>query len=231
MLKNELKDLSKSDKAEFLPKFFKTGKGEYAEGDKFLGITVPEQRKVAVQYSNSELKDILELLKSEWHEERLTALLILTIKFKKAKKNPELRHQIYTLYLENTEYINNWDLVDSSAPIIVGGYLLDKPRDILYKLAKSTNLWEKRIAILSTLAFIKNKEFKDTFLISEVLLADKHDLIHKAVGWMLREVGKSSGQEVEEQFLKKHYKVMPRTMLRYSIEHFNEDKKRFYMSK
>ncbi len=225
-LKKDLKRLENPNQARILSKFFKTGKGEYGEGDIFLGIKVPEQRKVAKNYTDLPLKDIQTLLNSKIHEHRLTALLILVEKYKKSNKKTEIAN----LYLKNAKKVNNWDLVDLSAPMLLGDYLLDKNKSILYKLAKSKSLWEKRIAIVSTYAFIRNNQFDDTIKISEILLNDKQDLIHKAVGWMLREVGKKN-QAVEEKFLKKYHKTMPRTMLRYSIEKFDEKKRKFYVKK
>jgi 3-methyladenine DNA glycosylase AlkD len=223
-IKKELKQLSNKKQKEILQRFFKTGKGDYGEGDIFLGIKVPVQRKVAKKYSNLPIEDCVKLLQSKIHEQRLIALFILIEKYKEKPKN------VFDLYLKNTTRINNWDLVDLSAPNIVGDYLLDKDRDVLYKLAKSKLLWNKRISIVATFKFIRNNEFKDTLKIASILLNDKHDLIHKSVGWMLREVGKRD-QDVEEKFLKKHYKTMPRTMLRYAIERFSESKRRFYMNK
>ena len=223
-----MKQLSDSNRAKNLSWFFKTGKGQYGEGDIFLGIPVPEQRKVAKKYFDLSLGDVQELLKSKIHEHRFTALVILISKYRKAKESG--KKEIYDLYLKNTENINNWDLVDLSAPRIVGDYLLNKERSILYKLAKSKSLWEKRISILSTFTFIDNNDFEDALNISELLLHDEHDLIHKAVGWALREVGKKE-QNVEEQFLAKHYFQMPRTMLRYAIEKFDEEKRKKYLNK
>jgi len=213
-------------KAQILQRFFKTGKGEYGEGDVFLGIIVPKQREIAKKYSNLDLDSIKKLLESKIHEHRLTGLIILTCQFKKGDEKKQ--KEIFDFYLKNAKKINNWDLVDLSAPNILGKYLLDKKRDLLYSLAKSENLWEKRIAIISTFEFIKNNDFSDTILISEILLNDKHDLIHKAVGWMLREIGKRD-IEKEEIFLKKHYKIMPRTMLRYAIERFSDEKRQFFL--
>jgi len=227
-LKKDLKSLGNKEKEIILQRFFKTGKGQYGEGDIFLGVTVPEQRKIAKKYQNLPLKDIQILLNTKIHEYRLTAILILCEQYKNSKK------QIYNFYLKNTKNINNWDLVDLSAHKIVGDYLFDKNnakginKDILYKLAKSKNLWERRIAIISTWYFIRQNSFKDTLKISKILINDKHDLIHKAVGWMLREVGKRD-QLAEEKFLKKHYTNMPRTMLRYAIERFEETKRQKYL--
>ena len=230
-LKEILTDFEKfknPEKAKILSGFFKTGKGQYGEGDIFLGIKVPEQRKLARKYSELSLEDIQKLLQSGIHEQRLTALLILIIKY--TKSDPSEKKKIFDFYLKNTKFINNWDLVDLSAPNIIGHFLLDKDKSVLLKLAKSSDLWEKRIAMLSTYYFIKNRQFKTTLLIAEILLNDKHDLIHKAVGWMLREIGNRS-METEEQFLMKYYKKMPRTALRYAIEKFPETKRKFYLAK
>jgi len=225
-IKQDLQNLQNPEKAKLLQRFFKTGKGEYGEGDIFLGITVPQQREISKKYTDLSLKDLQELLNSKIHEYRLVALLILIIKYKKA----ESKKEIFDFYLKNTKNINNWDLVDLSAPNIIGNYLVNKDKSILYKLAKSNHLWGKRIAILSTFEFIKRNQFEDTLKISEILLKDKYDLIHKAVGWGLREVGKRD-QQTEEEFLKKFYKEMPRTMLRYAIEKFDENKRKYYLSK
>ena len=228
-VESDLRELADPEKAKLLQGFFKTGKGEYAEGDIFLGVVVPEQRKVAQRYAGLTLPEIQTLLNSKIHEHRLTALFILTDKYQKSGEQE--KKKIFELYLKNKKNINNWDLIDLSAPKIVGNYLLDKKRDILYRLAKSKSLWEKRMSILATFEFIANNEYKDTLAISEILLNGKHDLIHKGVGWMLREVGKRVSQEKEEEFLNKHYKKMPRTMLRYAIERFPEQKRKFYLKK
>lgn len=227
-IKHDLQRLANPKKAKILSGFFKTGKGQYGEGDIFLGITVPEQRKTAKKYTSLTLGEIQELLSSGIHEHRLTALFVLIDKYKKSDSVG--KKEIFEFYLNNTKKINNWDLIDLSAEKILGAYLLEKNKSILYKLAKANNLWEKRIAVLSTFQFIKNNKFEDTFKIAELLLNNNHDLIHKAVGWMLREIGKRN-QAAEEQFLKKHYKEMPRTMLRYAIERFDENKRRFYFGK
>lgn len=226
-IKKDLKAVSDPQKARQLQIFFKTGKREYGEGDIFLGIKVPEQRKIVKKYQNLELKDIQKLLNSKIHEYRLTSLLILVKKFQKS--DAANKKKFYQFYLKNTKNINNWDLVDLTAPKIIGNYLLDKKRDVLYQLARSKNLWEKRIAILATFEFICNGEQRDSLKIARLLLYDKHDLIHKGVGWMLREVGKRVSQQKEEEFLKKYYQKMPRTMLRYAIEKFDKKKKAFYM--
>lgn len=225
-IRRDLDKLKNPQKAKALSGFFKTGKGEYGEGDIFLGLTVPQQRQITKKYPDLSLEDLQKLLSSKIHEYRLTSLFILIAKYKKADERE--KGEIFDFYLKNTKNINNWDLIDLSAPSIVGDYLLEKDRAILYRLAKSKSLWEKRIAILATATFIKNGQLKDTLKISEILLNDKHDLIHKAVGWMLREIGKKD-QKVEEQFLMKYYKTMPRTMLRYAIERFSEEKRKFYL--
>lgn len=218
---------SKKDpiQAKTLSRFFKNEKGQYGEGDIFLGVTVPTLRIIVKKYSKDiSLKDVQKLLNSKIHEYRLTALLILVEKYKEDKE------LIYNTYIKNFRNINNWDLVDLTAPKIMGDFLKDKNRDILYSLSTSNNLWEKRISIVATLAFIKDNDFKDTLKISEILLKDEHDLIHKAVGWMLREVGKRN-KDLEKEFLDKYYRIMPRTMLRYSIEKFDPKEKEFYMKK
>ena len=225
-LKKELQELADEKQAEILQKFFKTGKGEYGEGDIFLGIKVPVQRNVAKKYFGLSLPKIQELLKSNIHEHRLIGLIILSNKYKESKEEDQAN--IFNFYLKNTKNINNWDLVDVTAPNIVGHFLSDKKKNILYDLARSNNLWERRIAIVSTFNFIRQQEFEDTLALSEILLDDKHDLMHKAVGWMLREVGKKD-EVVLEAFLKQHYKVMPRTMLRYAIEKFEEEKRKKYL--
>lgn len=227
-IEKDLLSFKVNKKAEILSRFFKTKKGEYGEGDIFLGISVPKQREIAKKYPNTSIEELQELLLNKIHEYRLTALLILINKYKKSDKiNKKI---IFDFYLKNTKNINNWDLVDLSSRDIIGNYILDKERLVIYKLAKSKNLWEKRIAIISTYEFIRNNQFEDTLKIARILLKDKHDLIHKAVGWMLREVGKKD-QNKEEEFLKKYYKEMPRTTLRYAIERFNEKKRKFYLEK
>ncbi len=230
-LKKELKSLGNPEKAKLLQGFFKTGKGEYGEGDVFLGVTVPETRRVAKKHHELSLKETEELLQSKIHEERLAAILLLVHHFELAfkEKNEKKQKEIFDFYLSNASRVNNWDLVDLSAPKISGSYLLNRDRKILYKLTNSKSLWEKRIAIISTFEFIRNKEFTDTFAITETLLRDEHDLMHKACGWMLREVGKRD-QQALEKFLKKHYKQMPRTMLRYAIERFDEKKRKAYLN-
>ena len=216
----EIQDAKNFKRANVLQGFFKTGSGEYGEGDKFLGIKVPIQRKIAERYIRLNLGGIQKLLDSKIHEYRLIGLLILILKFKKAEEKE--KGNLFNFYLKNTHNINNWDLVDLTAHKIVGAFLKDKKRDELYRLAQSKNLWEKRIAMISCFWYIKDEDFKDALRIAEILLEDEHDLIHKAVGWMLREIGKRN-QEVLKSFLKKHYKNIPRTTLRYSIERFDEN--------
>lgn len=209
-----------------LQRFFKTAKGEYGEGDIFYGIKVPEQRAIARHFKDISLEDIKSLILSKVHEERLIAAFILVDQFKRGDEKK--KKTVYDFYLKNRKGINNWDLVDLSAPKIIGAYLIDKEKDLLYKFANSKDLWEKRIAIISTQAFIREHFFEDTLNISKILLHDNHDLIHKAVGWMLREIG-NRDLDTEEEFLKKHYKTMPRTMLRYAIEKFPEQKRIAYL--
>ncbi|UCG52079.1 MAG: DNA alkylation repair protein [Candidatus Latescibacterota bacterium] len=223
----KLKKLGDKKRAAILQRFFKTGPGEYGEGDVFLGIKVGDLRKVAREFSEISGTDIRQLLRSRIHDERLVALLILVRQFQRGDESK--KRQIYELYLRHTRFVNNWDLVDLSAPRIVGGYVADKSRKPLYQLAKSKSLWERRIAILATSYLIKENDFEDALKIATVLLSDSEDLIHKAVGWMLREVGKRDQKE-EETFLRRHYKTMPRTMLRYAIERFPESKRQRYLT-
>lgn len=227
-IKRDLLHISDPDHAKRLIGYFKTGQGQYGEGDLFLGIPVLKQRKIAKKYLNLGLDDIQDLLKSKFHEYRFTALIILVSKYQKAEESGKT--EIFDFLLQNTDSVDNWDLVDLSAPRIIGDYLVDKDRSVLYKLAISKSLWERRISILATLKFIANSDFEDALQISELLLDDKHDLIHKAVGWALREIGKRD-QELEEKFLNKHADKMPRTMLRYAIEKFDEKKRKFYLTK
>ena len=220
-----LRNLANPDIAGHSKRFFKTGKGEYGEGDRFLGIRVPVLRKQVKCFQETTLGEIQKVLDSSFHEERLFSLLLMVDKFNKG--NEDEKSAIYQMYLNNTRNINNWDLVDSSAYQIVGVYLEQRDRRILYKLVQSDSLWERRIAVMSTFQFIRNHEFDDTLNLSKHLLRDPEDLIHKAVGWMLREIGKRN-ITVEKTFLRSNYKQMPRTMLRYAIERFSEqDRKRF----
>jgi 3-methyladenine DNA glycosylase AlkD len=223
---NRLIALGNKEQAAISQRFFKTGPGEYGEGDIFLGIKVPVLRKLAKEYFDLPLKEVKPILRSKYHEIRLLSLFILVDQFSKSDQKKKKR--IYELYLKNTGFINNWDLVDSSAHHIVGPYLIDKSKALLAELAQSDLLWERRIAIMSTFHYIKNDKFSDTLRIAEMLLSDKEDLIHKAVGWMLREIGKRRLPS-EETFLKKHYHNMPRTMLRYAIEKFPEPKRQRYL--
>lgn len=225
-LRFDLQKYSDKRKAKIVQRFFKTGPGEYAEGDIFLGITVPMLRILSKRYQGLAFNETLQLLKSRIHEERLLSLLILILKYRKGDL-PE-KERIYKAYLNHSKYVNNWDLVDVSAKHIIGDFLKDKDRTPLYKLARSDSLWERRIAILSTFHFIENNDFEDTLKIAEILISDPHDLIHKAVGWMLREVGKRD-KDSEERFLKKYYTAMPRTMLRYAVERFPESKRQAYL--
>lgn len=221
-IKEELKKHINEEKAAFFPRFFQAFEGGYGEGDRFLGVVVPDQRKVARKYYKLvSLKDIEKLLSEPYHECRLTALFMMVHKFEKAKDEKE-REEIVNTYLNNIGAVNNWDLVDSSAPYILGQFLWDKDKDLLYEMAQTSDLWKQRIAIMSTFYFIKQGQFDDALNIAEILLNHKHDLIHKAVGWMLREIGKRDF-DVEYSFLKKHYKNMPRTMLRYAIEKFEPE--------
>ncbi len=202
-------------KAQFFRGFFKSGPGQYGEGDRFLGVTVPEVRVQAKRFSGLALQEVVALLQSPFNETRLLALLILVAQYKKA--DPPRKNEIYDIFMDNRRQVSNWNLVDSSAPYIVGPYLAARDHAVLYELARSEVLWDRRIAVLATFAFIRNNDFGDTLSLSEALLADPQDLMHKACGWMLREVGKRNAQ-VLEGFLRKHQHHMPRTMLRYAIE-------------
>jgi 3-methyladenine DNA glycosylase AlkD len=223
-LKKELKAEANPEKAKILQKFFKTGPDQYGAGDVFLGVTASKIRKITKKYHNLGLADVIKLLHSKIHEERVASLRIMIDRFQKGKE----KGKIYRTYLKNAKWVNNWDLVDMSADKIAGDYLFDKSKSILYKLAKSKNLWERRIAVMATFNFIKKNEFEETFKIVEILLNDDHDLIHKAIGWMLREIGKRN-LKAEENFLKKHCKKMARTALRYAIEKFPEKKRKQYL--
>lgn len=226
IIKKEMRELADPKRAEVSKWYFKTGPGEYGESDIFIGLSSPQMRALSKKYRTTGFADILKLLRSRIHEERMLALLIWTLQFPKADLPQQKK--IYAAYLKQTRYINNWDLVDLSAPLIIGAYLFDRDKTILHKLAQSKLLWERRIAILATLYFIRKGLFQPTLEIAEILLFDEHDLIHKAVGWMLRETGKRD-LNCEEKFLKRHYKNMPRTMLRYAIEKFPEIKRKKYL--
>jgi len=225
-IQTTVRALADKEIAQHSQRFFKTGKGEYGEGDIFLGIRVPVIRKIAKQYKSMPIQEIVKLLQSKYHEERLLAVILMVNLSKKA--NEKQQKELYTTYLSNTHKINNWDIIDSSAPDIVGKYLFDKNTKPLYTLANSNSLWEKRISILATFYFIKFNKYEDALKIAEIMLPEEHDLIHKATGWMLREIG-NRDIETEEKFLKPHYKSMPRTMLRYAIEKFPETKRKKYL--
>ena len=227
-IKKELTKLADKEKAVKLSGFFKTGKGQYGEGDIFIGITVPDQRKTAKLFYDTGLSEIEKLLDDPIHEYRLTALLILIQKY--SKSDATGKKNIADFYLSKTSKINNWDLVDLSAHQIIGNYYFSSDREILYQMAKSSSMWEQRIAVVSTYYFIKRNDFKEILAFSEMLLDHKHDLIHKATGWMLRETGKMD-LAVLRKFLDKHHKVMPRTMLRYSIEKLDESERKKYMAR
>lgn len=222
-LKKELNKLENKEKAKILSKYFKTAKGEYAEGQTFLGVSVPQFRNLAKKYQSLSLNEIEELLNNPIHEYKFISIIILTNQFINNEK------KIFNFYIKHSRKINNWDLVDVSAYKIVGRYLLNKDKKILYQFARSKNLWQRRISIISTYYFIKNNKFNDCLNICNLLINDKHDLIHKASGWMLREIGKKS-EKTLTNFLNKNSKVMPRTMLRYSIEKLNEEKRKYYLN-
>ena len=231
-VRKELKSMADPDKAAILQRFFKTGPGHYGEGDIFIGVMVPQSRQIAKKFSQLPLGEVRTLLYSCIHEERLVALLILAWRYNSSLSSSMEKEEIAKFYLEHIKQVNNWDLVDLSAPNILGAHLVDRDhrRRLLYRLARSENVWERRIAILTTLHFIRNGDFYETLKIAGMLLHDRHDLIHKAVGWMLREVGKRDAA-AEEAFLEKHWSVMPRTMLRYAIERLPESKRRRYKKK
>jgi 3-methyladenine DNA glycosylase AlkD len=223
-VERELAAAADPERAASLASFFKTGPGQYGEGDRFLGVTVPVQRRIALRYLSLPLKDLTSLLRSPYHEHRFTALEILVARYERAATNRE-SVAVVRFYLQNTAYINNWDLVDTSAPYILGEHLKTRSRRPLDRLAASAHLWERRIAIVSTLALIKNGEVNDTFRLAQKLFSDKHDLIHKAVGWALRETGKVSRPALLA-FLRQHQSSIPRTALRYAIERFSPDIRR-----
>lgn len=227
-IQHELEACADPIKKGYLPRFFKTGKGQYGEGDKFLGVVVPDTRLVAKLHKDDPFEVMEGLLQSEWHECRLCALLMLVERFKKSSETE--KKAIYDFYLSQTARINNWDLVDLSAPGIAGEYLKDKSREDLYRLADSSLLWDRRIAVVSTYTLIKNNDFIEVLALSERLLLSEHDLMQKAVGWMLREMGKRD-KDLLVQFLEKYCKIMPRTMLRYAIEKFPEEERREFMKR
>ena len=215
-------------RAQLASRFFKTGKGQYGEGDVFVGVAVPDVRTVAKKYAALSLLEIEKLLESDIHEHRLAALIIMTNQAKKAQ--PAYKKALYDLYVRRTDRINNWDLVDTSCRDVIGGFLIDKSRRPLYSFAQSRNIWERRMAIVATWQFIREGDVRDVFGLAEVLLNDKEDLIHKAVGWMLREAGKKD-QDKLAQFLDTHASSMPRTMLRYAIERFESDQRQYFLNK
>ena len=225
-LKKELRKYASTQRKEVSLRFFKTGKGQYGEGDQFIGVTVPDTRKLARLFKAMSFTELSKLVSSKIHEERLAALLILVDRY--SKSDEDIQEKVFLFYLKHIRFVNNWDLVDLSAREIIGAHLLERDKKLLYKYAKSKDLWERRIAIVSSYAFIREKRFEDTLRISKMLLADKHDLIHKAVGWMLREVGKRDERTLEA-FLKTHAQKMPRTALRYAIERFPEAKRLRYL--
>ena len=224
----KLQALSDAEKREIFPKFFKAGKGEYGEGDRFLGVTVPNIRAIAKLHKDISIEEIRELIQSEWHEVRLCALIIMVEKSK--KKDEALRKELFNLYLSQTKRINNWDLVDLSCRFIIGEYLLDKSRDILYHLAQSPLLWDNRIAIVSTYAFIRKGQLEDTYALSDLMMHHPHDLMHKAIGWMLREAGKRNPERLYD-YVMSHRADMPRTMLRYAIEKFSPKERAILMKR
>lgn len=228
IITNELQTLGSTEKAAHLSRFFKTGKGQYGENDRFLGVTVPETRRVAKAHAGVDMADLQQLIQSEWHEVRLCALFILTIQFNKGDE--PTRTELVDFYLSNTQHINNWDLVDLAAWETIGTYLLDKPRNLLYRLAESPLLWDNRIAMVSTYAFIRQGQLDDTFALAEKMMGHKHDLMHKAIGWMLREAGKRDEKRLID-FVENHRLVMPRTMLRYAIEKLSATQRKHLMRK
>lgn len=226
LLRQRIASLKNSERAQISLRFFKTGPGQYGEGDRFLGLTVPQTRTLAKTCGDLAQKEVDQLMHSPWHEERLLALFILIAQFKKGSQ--QRKKEIYHYYLDSTQWINNWDLVDTSARDVVGVYLLDRPRDVLFELARSKSLWERRIAIIATFAFIRGEQYQDSMKLVELLMLDTHDLMHKACGWVLREIGKKNVQ-VLKNFLQRHYRHMPRTMLRYAIERFPEEVRKKYL--
>jgi 3-methyladenine DNA glycosylase AlkD len=227
VIRVELRALADPEKARVLARFFKTGPGEYGHGDRFLGVVVPKIRKVVKEHRNASLGEAMLLLRSAFHEERLTALLLLVEKYRRGDEIQ--KKEIYDLYLANTTYINNWDLVDLTAQHIVGDYVYNRDTSVPTRLALSPSLWERRIAMLSSYYFIRKGDSREALRIAELLLSDPQDLIHKAVGWMLREVGKRCSMESECQFLDRYAAQMPRTMLRYAVERFPEKLRRHYL--
>lgn len=229
LLRQAMRELASPERAAGALRFFKTGPGEYGEGDQFLGLTVPQVRELVRRTDALSEADVLGCLHSKWHEERLLALLVLVRRFDTARKNEATREHLVELYLANTRWINNWDLVDTSAPQILGTWLLTHDRSVLMKLAASKSLWEQRISVLATQAFIRAGLFEDTLLLCQRFLSHPHDLMHKACGWMLREVGKRDLAPLRA-FLTQHAGNMPRTMLRYSLEKLEPGERKKWMS-
>ena len=225
-IRDAIRSLADPEQAKNLQRFFKTGPGEYGEGDRFLGLRVPQIRALVKKLGVVPVSTIKSLIRSPWHEERMLALLLMVHRYKKSDDSG--REELYHLYLDSTKYINNWDLVDVTAKDIIGAWLYTRSRKPLYILVRSDSLWERRIAILSTFHFIAKNDFDDALKLAKILLHDEHDLMHKAVGWMLREIGKRDRKR-EEAFLVEHYQTMPRTMLRYAIEHFPEKRRKAYI--
>lgn len=224
-IQKKLHSLADPADAAHAQRFFKTGPGEYGEGDRFLGIRNPVLRRIAREYRELDRETLIKLLYSPWHEERFAALIIMTLQY---QKYPARREEIYRLYMEHPDYINNWDLVDVSAPSIPGHWLLDRDKSILYEFARTPHLWKQRIAVMTTFNFIRHRQFEDTLALALILRDHPHDLIHKAVGWMLREIG-NRHLPSELEYLDRHYRAMPRTMLRYAIEKFPEDLRLAYL--
>lgn len=228
-LKKDLKLFANRDRAINSARFFKTGKGEYGDGDKFIGLTVPQVRKVCSEYQNISLAEIKKILSSPVHEERLAGTIILVNQYQCGKESD--KEKIFKFYIVNALRFNNWDLIDASSPKIVGDHLLHRDRKVIYDLADSDSIWKKRIAILSTFTFIRNGESKDIFILSKLLFGEFHDLIHKAIGWMLREVGKNISEKELKSFLEEHKSKMSRTTLRYAIERFSEKDRKYFLAK
>jgi 3-methyladenine DNA glycosylase AlkD len=226
----KLKARSSRAELEKIQRYFKSGEGEYAEGDQFIGVRMGDVFKLAKEFVDLPLSEVEKLLESPIHEDRVGAVSIMDFQARNKKTSAERRKELFDLYLRRHDRINNWDLVDRSAPYVIGGYLADKPRNVLYKLARSKNIWERRTAIVSTYYFVRQGEVDDTFKIAELLVKDKHDLIHKAAGGFLREAGKKNLSRLEA-FLDKHAATMPRTMLRYAIEHFDQKKREHYLGR
>lgn len=227
-VKETIFDLMQPERAVLLARFFKTGSGQYGEGDQFLGLTMPQQRQIAYQFADLAFTEVEKLVQDEYHECRMVGLVIWVNQFRSRTTSSYGKEAIYMSYLEHRQFINNWDLVDVTCPTIVGGYLLQNDRSVLYELAAENHLWSQRIAMVSTLTFIRKGQFADTFALAEQLLPHRHDLIHKAVGWMLREAGKKDELALEE-FLTDHVHQMPRTTLRYAIERFEPKRRKAFL--